>query len=454
MTGDPFEAGIREPAERDYVDSMLEQWARERPHLDVSSMAVTTRVVRLCQILQHRLQNVCAQFNLDRGQFSVLTALLSAGPPYRLSPTELRRPLLLSPAAVTNRLYRLEAEGLVERTPDPEDRRSLLVTLTPEGLRRIEAAVTAHIESERRLLAALEPEELDVIAGSLRRLLAGHEDHTSRRRRRAVSYLEAPATEPPAPAVPSLPAVPSAPAEAVPEPHWWPVDSRGLERLQRRLARQVDEVPEWQPAKHDTIKVGAVFVSLPRGGDSGHESGLAWAAAVALEDNNLVATATAARHIDRSYRPGYLALSVGPIFEEVVRSLSPRPDVLLVNAAGRDHPRGAGLAIQLGAALDMPTVGITDRPIIAVSTDPWHKRGNWSPLYAGERLVGFRVRTLANANPITVHAAWRTSPELARDIVLETVQRARIPEPMQQARQLARRFRSEASQDHGRPGWM
>jgi deoxyribonuclease V len=155
-----------------------------------------------------------------------------------------------------------------------------------------------------------------------------------------------------------------------------------------------------------------VFVSLPRGGDSGHESGLAWAAAVALEDNNLVATATAARHIDRSYRPGYL---------------SPRPDVLLVNAAGRDHPRGAGLAIQLGAALDMPTMGITDRPIIAVSTDPWHKRGNWSPLYAGERLVGFRVRTLANANPITVHAAWRTSPELARDIVLETVQRTPGP---------------------------
>jgi deoxyribonuclease V len=445
MTGDPFEAGIREPAERDYVDSMLEQWARERPHLDVSSMAVTTRVFRLCQILQHRLQNVCAQFNLDRGQFSVLTALLSAGPPYRLSPTELRRPLLLSPAAVTNRLYRLEADGLVERTPDREDRRSLLVTLTPEGLRRIEAAVTAHIESERRLLAALEPEELEVVAASLRRLLVGHEDHTSRRRRRAVSYLEPPPIEPPAPAVPS------AAAGVVPEPNWWPVDSRGLERLQRRLARQVDEVAEWQPAKHDILKVGAVFVSLPHG-DGGPESSLAWAAAVALEDSNLVATATAARHIDRSYRPGYLALSVGPIFEEVVRSLSPRPDVLLVNAAGRDHPRGAGLAIQLGAALDMPTVGITDRPIIAVSTDPWHKRGNWSPLYAGERLVGFRVRTLANANPITVHAAWRTSPELARDIVLGTVQRARVPEPMQQARQLARRFRSEASQDHGRPG--
>jgi deoxyribonuclease V len=117
--------------------------------------------------------------------------------------------------------------------------------------------------------------------------------------------------------------------------------------------------------------------------------------------------------------------------------------VLLVNAAGRDHPRGAGLAIQLGAALDMPTIGITDRPIIAACSEPWHKRGSASPLYVGEHLVGFRLRTLANAHPITVHAGWRTSPDLARDVVLETGRRARIPEPMQ----LARQFRSETGRD-------
>jgi deoxyribonuclease V len=441
MASDPFEAGTREPAERDYVDSVLEQWAKQRPDLDVGPMGLTSRIFRLHQILQHRMQDVCSRFGLDRAQFNVLLALLAAGPPHRQSPTDLRRSLLLSPAAITNRLYRLEADGLIERIPDEQDRRSLLVALTPEGLRRIEGAVTAHIESERRLLASLDAEELDLVTASLRRLLMGHEDHAMRRRRRPAGRVEVPAAEhSQQPATGTIPA-------AMSGPNWWPDDRKGLERLQRRLARQVDETEEWQPGRADKLKVGAVFVSLPSRSDRASESPLAWAAAVVLHGNDLVATATAARRVDRAYRPGYLALSVGPIFEEVVRSLSPRPDVLLVNAAGRDHPRGAGLAIQLGAALGMPTVGITDRPIIAVSSEPWHKRGSWSPLYVGERVVGYCLRTLANANPITVHAAWRTSPELARDVVLETVQRTRIPEPMQHARQLARRFRSEASRE-------
>ena len=76
----------------------------------------------------------------------------------------------------------------------------------------------------------------------------------------------------------------------------------------------------------------------------------------------------------------------------------------------------------------------------------------WPPLYVGEHLVGYRLRTLANAHPITAHAAWRTSPDLARDVVLETVRRARIPEPMQLARQLAKQFRAESAVDQGRSG--
>ena len=440
---DPFEAGTRAPSERDFVDSLLEQWARERPDLDVSPMGLTTRIFRLGQVLQARMQDVCARFDLDKGQFHVLAALLAAGPPYRLSPTELRRPLLLSPAAVTNRLYRLEGQGLIERVPDDADRRSLLVVLTAEGLRRIEAAAAAHVESERRLLASLDAEELDLVTAALRRLLMGHEEYVTRRRRRApvlgAAEIQAP-ERPPGMLPPSD------------DTSWWPVDQRGLERLQRRLARQVAEVGEWQPAKVGGLRVGAVFVSLPARTDAGFDSNLAWAAAVVIEGHDLVATATASRRMDRPYQPGLLALSAGPLFEEVVRSLSPRPDVVLVNAAGHDHPRGAGLAIQLGAALDMPTVGITDRPIIAVATEPWHKRGSWSPLYVGEHLVGYRLRTLANAHPITAHAAWRTSPDLARDVVLETVRRARIPEPMQLARQLAKQFRAESAVDQGRSG--
>ena len=91
------------------------------------------------------------------GQFLVLTALRGAGPPFRMSPRELHRLLLLSPAAVTNRLYRLEAKGLIERTADPTDARSLPVILTVQGLSTIDRAMTACVEGERDLLAGDRP---------------------------------------------------------------------------------------------------------------------------------------------------------------------------------------------------------------------------------------------------------------------------------------------------------
>ena len=127
---------------------------------------------------------------------------------------------------------------------------------------------------------------------------------------------------------------------------------------------------------------------------------------------------------------------------DVVRALSQRPDIILVNAAGRDHIRGAGLAIQLGAALSLPTVGVTERPEVGIAQEPGGHRGDWTPVRADNRLVGFRVRTLARAKPVMAHSAWLTTPETARDIVIRSTGRMRVPEPLQQARQLSRRVRS------------
>jgi deoxyribonuclease V len=93
-------------------------------------------------------------------------------------------------------------------------------------------------------------------------------------------------------------------------------------------------------------------------------------------------------------------------------------------------------------------VGITERPHLATSSEPGPSRGGWSPLSLRNRLVGFRLRTVAGAQPIAVHASWRTSPETAREVALATTQSSRIPEPLQRARQLARWFRSEAQRNH------
>jgi DNA-binding MarR family transcriptional regulator len=169
-------AGARNAATRDLVDRILEQWARERPDLDTTPMAVIARMSRLSRILERRIETVLEEHGLSEPQFGVLAALRRAGPPYCLSPTALYNSLLISSGAMTNRLERLTAAGLVKRVPDPNDRRSVLVMLTPKGLRAVERAVTAHAENEQQLLAALTPAERQTLAKLLRKLLIAFED--------------------------------------------------------------------------------------------------------------------------------------------------------------------------------------------------------------------------------------------------------------------------------------
>src|SRR5207244_4585260 len=122
--------------------------------------------------------------------------------------------------------------------------------------------------------------------------------------------------------------------------------------------------------------------------------------------------------------------------------------VLLVDATGRDHPRGAGLALHLGAVLDLPTVGVTHRPLAAQGERPPDERGAHAPLVLDAETVGSWLRTRPGTRPLAVHAAWRTDPETAVDVVLQSTVAARTPEPLRLARRLAREARSR---DRGHP---
>ncbi|MGH2702221.1 MAG: endonuclease V [Actinomycetota bacterium] len=443
------EAGPKPPG-LDKVDVVLGEWASGRPRDDLAPIAVTIRVSRLAQVLQQRMERASTRFGLDWGQFLVLAALRGAGSPFRMSPRELHRLLLLSPAAVTNRLYRLEAKGFIERTADPTDRRSLPVILTAEGLSTIDRAMTACVEGERGLLAGVDEDDLEVTIRTLRRLLAAYDEYPTRRRWQRDTSVTSEAHLSDSGASPDPVDQPSTPpVMIVPKPKMWPTSPRDLERLQRKLARQVDDTDAWRWRGEGEPAIGGVFVSLPRKRLKGQDRDIAWAAAVIMEGHNVVATATATRKLISPYKPGYLALTVGPILEDVVQALSQQPDIIVVNAGGLDHVRGAGLAIQLGAALALPTVGVTEHPDIGVALDPDVHRGDWTPVRINNRLVGFRVRSLARANSIMAHAAWLTTPETARDIVVRTTGRMRVPEPLQRARQLSRKLRSEYERSVG-----
>lgn len=154
--------------------------------------------------------------------------------------------------------------------------------------------------------------------------------------------------------------------------------------------------------------------------------------------------ATADGRVRAPYEPGLLALREGPLREAAVRRLAPPPDVVVVDATGRDHPRRAGLALQLGAVLGLPTVGVTDRPLAARGETPPAPRAGTSPLWLDDDLVGFWVRTRAGVRPVAAHAAWRTTAAQAVEVVLATATRARTPQPLREARRAARGARAAA----------
>jgi DNA-binding MarR family transcriptional regulator len=159
--------------ERDGVDLILEQWQRERPDLDASPIGVIGRISRLARELEARLEPVYAEQGLEPGWYDVLATLRRTGAPYRLRPTEFSSALMLTSSGTTKRLDRLEQAGLVARTPDPDDRRGTLITLTAAGRELVDAASEAHLANEHRLLGALSEGERERLAALLRKLLVG-----------------------------------------------------------------------------------------------------------------------------------------------------------------------------------------------------------------------------------------------------------------------------------------
>jgi deoxyribonuclease V len=224
----------------------------------------------------------------------------------------------------------------------------------------------------------------------------------------------------------------------------WPTSATELIAAQRALAATVAEpghpgAPDpWRPASSNPA-VGACIVVFPRGQTGrGADGDPAWAAAAVLRGPVVIAEATVTGEAAGPYIPGLLALREGPCLEAAVSALAVAPGVLLVDATGTDHPRRAGLALQLGAVTGLPTIGVTHRPLLAEGAWPRDARGAHSPLTLDGACVGAWLRTRAGARPLAVHAGWRTTVEVAIEVVLACSTGHRTPEPFRHARTLAR----------------
>ena len=161
-----------------------------------------------------------------------------------------------------------------------------------------------------------------------------------------------------------------------------------------------------------------------------------------MRGRRVLAEAVVAGDAGAPYLAGLLAPREGPLLDAAVRALTRMPDVVLVDATGRDHPRHAGLALHLGAALGLPTVGVTHRPLLARATWPDDTRGAWSALVLDGACVGAWLRTRPGARPLAVHCGWRTTVDGAVHVVLAASRGHRTPEPLRHARWLARMARA------------
>ena len=155
----------------DEVDELVAAWRVQRPDLDVEPLQVLSRVSRLARHLDIARRAAFASHGLESWEFDVLSALRRTGPPFQLTPGALLRATLVTSGTMTNRIDRLAAAGLVQREPDPRDRRGVLVTLSAQGRAVVDAALTDLLDREQALLAGLRADQRELLADLLRTLL-------------------------------------------------------------------------------------------------------------------------------------------------------------------------------------------------------------------------------------------------------------------------------------------
>ncbi|MGH3481868.1 MAG: endonuclease V [Nocardioidaceae bacterium] len=197
----------------------------------------------------------------------------------------------------------------------------------------------------------------------------------------------------------------------------WPGDADALIALQHELAARSAEPWTRPPGR---LLVGGCWVCFPRGlTGPGSVGDRAWAAAVVLGEDQPVDQSLRLGEASAPYVPGLLGLRIGNILEEAVRGLTVRPEALLVDATGSDHPRRAGLATHLGAVLELPTVGVTHRPLIGEGPWPADRPAATSPVRIGDDIVACWVRTRRDTRPVVVHPGWRVGLDDAIELIVE-----------------------------------
>jgi DNA-binding MarR family transcriptional regulator len=153
--------------DRDAADEIADQWARERPDVPVTAIGIVARILRIAKALADHRRRTLAALGIDSATFDLLATLRRSGAPFRMSPAQLTQACLVTGGAISQRVARAEAAGLVE-TRRTAGGHTSSVELTPAGRERIDRDIAEFLAREERLVAHMAPEDRDELARLLR----------------------------------------------------------------------------------------------------------------------------------------------------------------------------------------------------------------------------------------------------------------------------------------------
>lgn len=217
----------------------------------------------------------------------------------------------------------------------------------------------------------------------------------------------------------------------MPPTHDWDLSPADARALQKRLARQVI-------TRDDLEQVQRVA-----GVDAGFEDGGATTrgAIVTLDATTLepVESAVARLPTGFPYIPGLLSFREVPVLLDALAKLETRPDLLLCDGQGTAHPRRFGIACHLGVLTGLPAIGVAKSRLCGEHGPVPENRGEWTPLYDGDEIIGAVLRTRKDVRPLYVSPGHRVSLETAVAWTMHCTTRYRLPETTRHADRLASR---------------
>jgi len=216
-------------------------------------------------------------------------------------------------------------------------------------------------------------------------------------------------------------------------------------RLQKELDQKITKITDIELIKW----IAGVDISLYKERDE--EWGTSCAVLWSLDEKKMKSYKISKDILKFPYKAGFLGFRECNLIAQALEKLDPLPDIIMCDGHGVIHPKRFGEAVQLGFALDVPTIGVAKSPFIGfVDLKNFkRKKGNKVPIWAldpqlstgiSQELLGNAICLNDGMKPVFISAGYKTTLNIAIEIVLKTTISHRQPEPLYLADKISKQY--------------